>query len=294
MEKFTSFRDKGTGISPFLPIPDPDSNKPLIKYIVKPLTFLLKLPFLLVSTLSLLLISPLGFLFKPLLHLYLIAFFNLSQIELLVDGVKKSNLSVIDSKRPQPDDIVFINFSSPLDSLILYITSNSQSCDFYSIDSKGNLFIVGSPLDCSRFALTAPSKRSPVPLKINRKGKVAFVIVEGTTTNNRSIMRFPERFNLREFVQVNRLGHVFKTLSIKVYPGAFFTTPLPESVAKFVYDTVSDFRSDLKYRMKVFEMGDSEGISEHRIRTDLSNYGKMKLLGEHLDLEKKGEFIASY
>ncbi|QPG75710.1 hypothetical protein FOA43_003069 [Brettanomyces nanus] len=277
-----------------MPIPSTNENL-LVTFLVKPLVFIVKIPFLVVSTLGLILLSPIGQLCKPLLYLYLAVFFNLSQTELLVDGVKKSNQSTINSKRPNKGDIIFVNFSSPLDSLVLYISCRCSSAVFYTINEQGQLAKVGSPLNCFKFALQQTHQSSVShSLKVTDHSRAIFVLVEGTTTNNRSVMRFPKKFDINKFVETNTNDHRFKALSIKIHPTDLACTPLPESWFTFVYNNVSNFRLDLRYRMKLFEMDRKTEITEQSIRESLSNYGKLKLLGEYLDIAKKKEFVQSY
>lgn len=289
MEKFSDYRDKGTGISPFMP--EPRHESVITTYIARPVLFLIKLPFLLAFTLLLALVSPIGPICRPLLSLYLLIFFNISEKELLVDGIKKSNTSGIAAKRPTAGDVVLFNFSSPLDSLVLYLISTSNAV-FYRVDSNGKLVKVGSPANCFQFALSQPTLESSptetVPLRLPTN-QVSFIIVEGTTTNNKSVLQFPKDFDVQALASANTV-HI-KTVSLKLKPTAFLTTPLPESAFKFIYDNVSNYRLDGQYRMKLFE---TSPVTTQAVRTDLSNYGKLKLLGADLDLAKKIQFIDQY
>jgi len=293
MEKFTTYRDKGTGISPFMPLTSPDSDNALKTYILKPVTCLIKFPFFFISSLILTISSfilPSKF-FRPLVRWYLYAFFNISSVEFLADGVRKSNKKAIDSCRPQEDDVVLVNFSSPLDPWILYLISRSKRVEFYSVDGKGRLFQVGGPLEASTFAIghpyiSADSGKLRQTVQLDKRA-ANFVFVEGTTTNNRSIMTFPRGFDA---LQISERSE-YKVISLKLHPAGCLATPIPQSLLSFVYRNISQLHLSGRYRLKSFSMKRSE-LTEAKIRENLSNYGKLKLLGEYLDLEKKAEFIS--
>jgi len=293
MEKFTTYRDKGTGISPFMPVSPPDADDAFKTYILKPATFIIKLPFFLISSLILTLSSIIfpAALFKVLVRWYIYTFFNISSVEYLADGVRKSNKKAIDACRPQEKDTVLVNFSSPLDPWVLYLISNSRRAEFYSVDSHGNLFKVGGPFDASIFAVSHPcisADSNSVCKTVDSNEKAAnFVFVEGTTTNNRSIMPFPKGFDPSKIS-----GNAeCKVVSLKLHPTSCLTTPIPQSPILFVYQNLSQIHLNGRYKLKSFLMKHSD-LVEAKIRESLSNYGKLKLLGEYLDLEKKAEFIA--
>lgn len=137
------------------------------------------------------------------------------------------------------------------------------------------MFKVGSAWNCFIFALGDPYLKAKHPAK--KLSKLSFVIVEGTTTNNRSVMRFPDGFD----------GSLDgKCISIKQHPTTL-TTPIPESLLHFIYRSISTF-GDTKYKLKLFT---ENAGSEDKIRENLSNYGKLKLLGKYLTLDKKAEFV---
>ncbi|KAJ4357043.1 Lysophosphatidic acid:oleoyl-CoA acyltransferase 1, partial [Neurospora sp. IMI 360204] len=119
MEKFSQFRDRGSGISPFMPSPAPESSLP--SRLFGPLIFLLRLPFFLLYTISYFLLLPL--LPSPLRKLLLWGIFALTGTwwsDLQLDGVKRGSLSQQPPTRiPRAGTVIAANFTSPLDAVYL-------------------------------------------------------------------------------------------------------------------------------------------------------------------------------
>ncbi|KAK1783504.1 hypothetical protein QBC45DRAFT_316285 [Copromyces sp. CBS 386.78] len=119
MEKFSQFRDRGSGISPFMPSPAPESSLP--SRLFGPLIFLLRLPFFLLYTTTYFLLLPL--LPSPLRKLLLWGIFALTGTwwsDLQLDGVKRGSLSQQPPSRiPRAGTVIAANFTSPLDAVYL-------------------------------------------------------------------------------------------------------------------------------------------------------------------------------
>ncbi|KAK3988346.1 hypothetical protein QBC44DRAFT_329625 [Cladorrhinum sp. PSN332] len=117
MEKFSQFRDRGSGISPFIPTSTPTS--PLGK-IFGLLLFLIRLPlfFPFLALLPLVSLLP-GFLRK--LYLWLLLFIpGIWWVDLQLDNVKRGSLSQQPPSRvPHPGSIIAANFTSPIDAIYL-------------------------------------------------------------------------------------------------------------------------------------------------------------------------------
>ncbi|KAG7813903.1 hypothetical protein KL921_000177 [Ogataea angusta] len=292
MEKFSDWRDKGTGISPFMPIP-PANSSVLVKFVLGPILALLKIvPSAILCLLSAL-CWPVGFLFRPVLRLLLLVLFNVSEIEFLADGVKKSNTKMINSKRPDKGQLVFVNFSSPLDCLVLYLVSKSNKYIFLTADSRGNLRKLNGLLETFSFALAQPQLTSPAadPVDLSKlKNSVVFVLTEGTTTNNRSVLTFPP-IDLSAIYSTYKNTLEFKAISIKILPPSLVTTPIPQSAASYLYSHLSHLKLDARFKLKSFDLGD---LKPATVREKLSNYGALKLTGPDLDIAKKLSFISAY
>ncbi|KAK0674181.1 hypothetical protein QBC41DRAFT_240513 [Cercophora samala] len=120
MEKFSQFRDRGSGISPFMPTSSPTS---IFSNLTSTIIFLVRLPIFLAYTL-------LYFLFlhhlplpavahKLLLWIYL-SIPGIWWVDLQLDGVKRGSLSQQPPSRvPHPGSLIAANFTSPIDALYL-------------------------------------------------------------------------------------------------------------------------------------------------------------------------------
>ncbi|KAG7879568.1 hypothetical protein KL938_003621 [Ogataea parapolymorpha] len=292
MEKFSDWRDKGTGISPFMPIP-PAKRPVLVKYVLGPILALLKTVLSVFLFLLAAVCWPVGFLFRPVIRLLLLVTFNVSEIEFLADGVKKSNTKLINSKRPDIGQLVFVNFSSPLDCLVLYLVSKSNNCIFLTADSRGNLRKLNGFLYTFSFALAEPklSTQAADPVDLFKlKNNVVFVLAEGTTSNNRSVLAFPP-IELAAMQSAYKNTFQFKAISIKVLPPSLVTTPIPQSATSYLFSHLSHVKLDVKFKLKSFDLGD---LKPTTIREKLSNYGSLKLTGPDLDIVKKLSFISAY
>ncbi|KAK4114853.1 hypothetical protein N656DRAFT_705483 [Canariomyces notabilis] len=120
MEKFSQFRDKGSGISPFIPATTPSSA---LTVITSTFLVLLRLPFFLAySALYFLLLHhlPLPVFARKLLLWTLLAIPGIWWVDLQLDGVKRGSLSQQPPSRvPHPRSVIAANFTSPIDALYL-------------------------------------------------------------------------------------------------------------------------------------------------------------------------------
>ncbi|KAK4189111.1 hypothetical protein QBC35DRAFT_494276 [Podospora australis] len=118
MEKFSQFRDRGSGISPFLPTSSPSS---IPSTIFNTVIFTLRLPIFLAYSILLFPLLPIlpGVARKLLLWLYL-AIPGIWWVDLQLDGVKRGSLSQQPRNRvPHPGSVIAANFTSPIDALYL-------------------------------------------------------------------------------------------------------------------------------------------------------------------------------
>ncbi|GAB1314835.1 Lysophosphatidic acid:oleoyl-CoA acyltransferase 1 [Madurella fahalii] len=120
MEKFSQFRDRGSGISPFMPITASPSSFAIA---MSAFRFLLRLPFFLTySALYFLVLHhlPLPAVARKLLLWTLLAIPGIWWVDLQLDGVKRGSLSQQPPSRvPHPRSIIAANFTSPIDALYL-------------------------------------------------------------------------------------------------------------------------------------------------------------------------------
>ncbi|KAK3327770.1 hypothetical protein B0T19DRAFT_441713 [Cercophora scortea] len=120
MEKFSQFRDRGSGISPFIPTTTPSSPLTSLLHIT---LFLFRLPILLsylVLYFTLLHHLPLPLVLRKLLLWALISIPGIWWVDLQIDGVKRGSLSQQPASRvPHPRSVLAANFTSPIDALYL-------------------------------------------------------------------------------------------------------------------------------------------------------------------------------
>ncbi|KAK3903409.1 hypothetical protein C8A05DRAFT_32848 [Staphylotrichum tortipilum] len=121
MEKFSQFRDRGSGISPFIPVTTPSS---LLATFSHAILFLVRLPFFATyAALYFLVLHHLPFLpavARKLLLWLLLAIPGIWWVDLQLDGVKRGALSQQPPSRvPHPGSVIAANFTSPIDAVYL-------------------------------------------------------------------------------------------------------------------------------------------------------------------------------
>ncbi|KAL4909970.1 hypothetical protein BDW74DRAFT_173448 [Aspergillus multicolor] len=121
MERYNRFRDRGTGIAPFLPAPllPAPGCCPLP---IRALFFLVRLPFLIfafVAYFAILQWLPIGSLAKKAALWCILAVPSIWWVDLQVEGVRKGQLSKQKSRLPGPGSVIAASFTSPIDALYL-------------------------------------------------------------------------------------------------------------------------------------------------------------------------------
>lgn len=217
MEKFSAWRDKGTGIAPFIPLSEVKS--PLQKYVVGPLLVTIKFPFFMILY-WLSLFAP-----KFVIETIFSRVLGFS-IDLLVAEVRKLNRIEIYKAQPDINTIVVSNFASPLDIFVIYLTSK--------VSSLSSIAVV-IPIDNALYVLSAWDTVKlcfqPIGLKCGAKltsqnesrlrNKLVVVFAEGTTSNNSAVLSLSpvveSIFSLRGYTyQTTLLLWNPKTVSIPI------------------------------------------------------------------------------
>ncbi|KAJ5616593.1 hypothetical protein N7537_001707 [Penicillium hordei] len=119
MERYSQFRDRGSGIAPFLPIP----VEPLgLQAPLRIFLFCFRLPLFIFVTLSYFLILqwfPIGSLGKKAALWCILGVPSIWWVDLQVDGVRKGSLKQQQARLPQPGSVIASSFTSPIDAVYL-------------------------------------------------------------------------------------------------------------------------------------------------------------------------------
>jgi len=120
MEKYSQFRDRATGIAPFLPVSTPVSALATFTHAA---LFLFRLPFFIAYFLGYFLFFhflPLPVIFRKVALWGLMAIPGIWWVDLQLDGVKRGTLADQPRERfPHPGSVIAANFSSPIDAIYL-------------------------------------------------------------------------------------------------------------------------------------------------------------------------------
>ncbi|EGV60018.1 hypothetical protein PSN45_002250 [Yamadazyma tenuis] len=247
MEKFSNWRDKGTGIAPFWPTQYPRVGAKLPLQVV---LFVLKLPFFLLLLPFVLLGATAS------KHLCLKYLFNFGYV---LPATKNG-------------DFVIVNYSSPL---LIFLLSSVVLIP----DQEGTLYSY-SPIQLLQHALGSDVKGTEVVELSKFTKSVVFCLIEGTPTNNKSVLKFIKlnsKYSLESFN--------LKTLIVKINP-AYFNLPLPSSALKFFYNLLINSPSSISLKL----------VSHIRFDVDLSKaaFRNANLHTVNFSVSDKQEFYDYY
>ncbi|RLV85072.1 Lysophosphatidic acid:oleoyl-CoA acyltransferase 1 [Meyerozyma sp. JA9] len=286
MEKFSNWRDKGTGISPFMPVPVPHSTSSMA-----PLVFLLRLPVVILTGL-LYVVFPIQVVAKSIV-LVLLGF---NRFDLSVEGVRRSKIDEIDNSRPNVGDFVIANYTSPLDGFFLAGLSNTF---WYKIvllvpDEKGQLYEYSIWsffwLTLSRDIGVATSKVKADYSKYTNK--LVFLFAEGTPSNNKALLSF-----IPNIPPVpTKLGFNFKTIALRIFP-PYLTTPVPVvSPFSYLYQVISHYDRNSYIRAKIikhdrFSYGNQYNINDASASFELA---QLNVISKDLGIQEKRKFYSYF
>ncbi|KAK1756931.1 hypothetical protein QBC47DRAFT_298134 [Echria macrotheca] len=196
MEKFSQFRDRGSGVSPFLPSKTPSS---ILSATPRVFLFLVRLPlFLGFATFYFLLLQhlPLPTVARKLFLWCLLAIPGIWWVDLQLDGVKRGSLSQQPASRvPHPRSVIAANFTSPLDALYLAAVFDPVFTISYPHTRKvrrvGLLGAMWAALSPAQLSLDPPSPENLTDLGAllaRYPDRVVAVFPECATTNGKGIL----------------------------------------------------------------------------------------------------------
>lgn len=282
MEKYSSWRDEGTGIPPFLPERGlPSAN--LLHLVVRWLQYVI------ISLASIILVPFLG-----LDSVYQTRMLSLYKIEtdVQVDGVKKRQICK-EKHFPKPGCLYVANALSPFDALALRsLVDKKNECNFI-VPREDSLYTIQLE-DWYQFALdgalgTRIDNRlvEIKDLETVCNGKVNFLFAEGTTSNGKSVLPFEVQPKLLQDL-IDVCGSKVKSISLKLH--AKITTPLkPKSAFKYKLGCMSQ---GVRYKVRISEDVDRPDV--RKLRINLVGGDEYKLVGKKLDFRSKLRFSQVY
>lgn len=282
MEKFTDWRDKGTGIAPFLP--------PTIKNV----NSVLQAWYIFVLIVKLIFTSPFFIIYhfsnsNDVLELILRLFFDW-KLDVTVPGVKRRDLDVA-VQYPQKDQLYICNYSSPLDGYALTVVAQGPAVflipEGNSIYSMGlNQFVeftLDGSLDVKKFGKECSSMES-------LKGNVVYMFAEGTCSNAKSVLPFELKTDvLQNFLESTPVKSPLKLKSVQLKINNSLVTPLPVQ-SKYNY-MLRMYQKGIHMKCKIYN--ETVG-SLDEARVLLNDSDKFKLVSKNLNIESKRKFVVEY
>ncbi|KAF6228773.1 hypothetical protein HO173_011620 [Letharia columbiana] len=238
MEKYSQFRDRGSGIAPFFPIPTQSSGIYLPFHLF---LLLIRLPILLTATLSYFFVLqwlPIGSLGKKASLWLILGAPGVWWIDLQIDGVKKGSLAKHHEARlPQPGSIIACSYTSPLDSLYLAaIFDPVFTASYPSTRLVHRISLFHAMFRAFQYPGLEPPKNEKLTdlqtLIKQYPGQAIVVYPECTTTNGRGILPFSP-----SLLTAPPEAKIFP-ISLR-YTAGDITTPVPGSYVSFVWNLLS-------------------------------------------------------
>ncbi|KAJ5179938.1 hypothetical protein N7492_003148 [Penicillium capsulatum] len=272
MEKFSQFRDRGSGIAPFLPIP----SEPLgLQAPLRIFLFCFRLPLFLFITFAYFVVLqwlPIGSLGKKAALWCILGVPSIWWIDLQVDGVRKGSLSKHQQARlPQPGSVIASSFTSPIDAVYLAAIFDPVFTAAYPHTRQVERI---SLLQAILRAFTQPSTQPAPGTKLvdvadlvqKYPNRPIVIFPECTTTNSRAIL--PLSHSL--------LGVPPKTKIFPVslrYTPVDVVTPLPGSYISFLWTLLSKPTHCIRVRIAEYiTIGSSGADAPPALSTRQSTY----------------------
>ncbi|EDO16260.1 hypothetical protein Kpol_505p37 [Vanderwaltozyma polyspora DSM 70294] len=281
MEKFTDWRDKGTGIAPFLP---PTIKGPGIG---------LQIVYTLYIALSCILLSPVILLYSisgnSSLLLVILKVLVGWKADIVIQDVKRKDIQPA-KHYPMKGSIYFCNLSSPLDAILLSLIAQNDLIFLIpdgSVLYKMNLqqlinFIMDGSLSPKKFG-------QEFSQYAQLKNYVTYLFPEGTCSNGKTVLPFNmKQDTLDELIEVSSSSLKIKTIYLK--GNNTLVTPLGSS-SKFAYLIKACWKS---VTMKCKINNDDVKPSLDSIRITINDGDKYKLVSKNLNIESKKKFTQEF
>ncbi|KAI1455394.1 hypothetical protein F4805DRAFT_272112 [Annulohypoxylon moriforme] len=291
MEKYSQFRDRGSGISPFIPSTTPTSA---VSKLLHGVLFLFRLPFFLgYSAFFFLFLDHLPSFLIPqvarkLLLWTLLGIPGIWWVDLQLDGVKRGSLSQQPSTRFPGNagrSIIAAQFTSPVDALYLAAIFDP----IFTISFPGTRKVQRvSLLRAILLALSPPTVSTPPPNSNNlttlralvdqNPHRVIAVFPEMSTTNGKGILPFSP-----SLLSAPADAHIFP-VSMRYTP-ADITTPVPGAYLSFLWNLLG--RPTHLIRVRIAEGVTNDSGAATNGDTPLSGDDAEEVDGERLTGEEQ-------
>ncbi|KAK8063003.1 hypothetical protein PG997_015100 [Apiospora hydei] len=219
MEKYTQYRDRSTGISPFMPHKTPTSTTSLILHAF---IFTFRLPlFLFYSAVYFLLLThlPLPVFARKLLLWGLLGIPGIWWVDLQLDGVKRGSLSQQPPNRvPHPGSVIAAQFTSPVDAIYLAAIFDPV----FTVSYPGTTKVRQVSLLSAILLALGPQNRH----------RAVVVFPECSTTNGKGILPFSP-----SLLSAPQDAPIFP-VSMRYTPQDI-TTPVPGAYFSFLWNLLS-------------------------------------------------------
>ncbi|TGJ81132.1 hypothetical protein E0Z10_g7632 [Xylaria hypoxylon] len=234
MEKYSQFRDKGSGISPFLPTTQPTS---IMAKILGAWIFIIRLPlFVVYCALYFLMLDhlPIPPVLRKILLWAMMTIPGIWWIDLQLDGVKRGSLSQQPASRfPRERAVIAAQFTSPVDAV--YLATIFDPIFVVSYPGTRKVQRV-SLFRATALALAPPSTTTPRTgltdlraLVEENPHRVIAVFPEMTTTNGKGILPFSP-----SLLATPADANIF-AVSMR-YTAPDITTPIPGAWLSFLWN----------------------------------------------------------
>ncbi|AMD20684.1 HDL060Wp [Eremothecium sinecaudum] len=279
MEKYSDWMDKGTGIKPFIPSSSQKTGiLPLLRLF---LSAILIHPLLLIWIIFYMFGSRLRILENLILR-------NLVTLhcKVTVEGVKEREVTREHS--PQANNVYFVNYTCPLDGLLLAFISNAP---VLLIIPRGNKLYRFTAYELFRFTLSGSLDIPPTqPLieeyqQLMKSGKAIFVFAEGTTSTGQSVLPF--QITEQAFSALTRDSSKIYTIHLKSKVAQ--TTPV---AVRFWGYIAYIAKAGVHYKCTIGAPLDNPTLDAIRIK--LAGGDKYMLVRKNLDLEAKRKFVRAW
>lgn len=237
MEKYGAFRDKGSGVAPFFPVPTQPSGTALplhafLAFIRIPLTLAACLAYFLVFSWM-----PIGSLGRKAVLWVILGIPGIWWVDLQVDGVKRGSLGKNSTRLPHPGSVIASSFTSPIDAL--YLAAIFDPLFTRSFPNTRRVQTIGL-WQAMMDALTLSPIEPPLDAKLQDLNTILLenpdrciaVFPECTATNGRGILPFSP-----SLLTLNNKVKIFP-ISLRYTP-ADITTPVPGSYFSFLWNLCS-------------------------------------------------------